>query len=407
MSNNRYGVILTPQPDADRDNVYLIQRPTFVSFADMNFTFEFRPSQTIRFREVITFAAQRTYPQLSHQWNNRPFVEAFMGHYVIVKQLESGESWGTISQKIIGKREQGNEDIFSFSYAHEFELRAYAPIGDRGTVQSIIRACNAEIRPAVVQNTEITVQNALQYAKILFLLGKKQLAQAGSAILELSKPVIAGFRFGDGVNFIASTQVDLRGFTGGQLATSIGDLWISLEPDWSILSNAQYDIRAIDFAILDPEPAQFQFPDVIVCQLPEQEPTLPPDNGCYTAFQQFLLTTSGVYPSLSAAQTARFSSGINPTSIIIEKEWTCPGEPTDVYSYWKLQEPLAPGCTELIDQYAASGAYKTLAEAQAAYPGFQYFPYPQTVNIYVGIVQSPVSLPNGTFCSYMYFVIQS
>lgn len=407
MSNNRYGVILTPQPDTDRDNVYLIQRPTFVSFADMNFTFDFRPSQTIRFREVITFAAQRTYPQVSHQWNNRPFVEAFMGHYVIVKQLEQGESWGTVSQNIIGKREQGNQDIFSFSYAHEFELRAYSTKGDRSTVQSIIKSCNSEIRPAVVQNTEITPQNALQYAKILFLLGKKQLAQAGSAILELSKPETAGYRFPDGVNFIASTQVDLRGFTGGQIATSIGDLWISLEPDWSILSNAQYDIRAIDFAILDPEPAQFQFPQVIVCQLPEQEPTLPADNGCYTAFQTFLLTTPSAYPSLSAAEVARFTSGLNPTAQIVEREWICPSDSTDVYSYWKLQQPGAITCAQEIAAYVASGGYATLASAQAANPGIPYYPYPQTINIYEGIIETPISLADGTNCGFVYSRVQS
>lgn len=339
MSSNQYSTNLLPQPIAFTDNVFLIQRPTFVFFGDMNFSFDFRPSQTIRLREVITFKVQRVLPQVSHQWDNRPFTEAFLGHYVVVKQLESGKSWGTISQKIIGKREQGAEDIFSFSYAHEFELRAYATKGDRSTVQSIIKSCNSELKPAIVQNTEITSQNALQYAKILFLLGKKQLAEAASAILELSKPQTAGYRLADGINFTASTQVDLRGFNQGQIATSIGDLYVSLEPDWVILNDAEYDIRAIDFAILDPEPAEFQFPQVIVCQLPEQEATLPPDNGCYTLFQAFLASTYRAYPSFAQATVALNFEVQQPnyTPLVIqEREYVCPQDATDIYSYWLI-----------------------------------------------------------------------
>lgn len=408
VSTNQYRTNLTPQPDPGRFNVYRIQRPTFVQYADMNFTFNLLAGQSLRLRETITFAATRTYPFVSHIWNNRPFDEGFMGTYVISKQLENDSQWSTISQKIIGKREPISDDVYSFAFSHEWELRLYPRKTDRPTFGSVIKGCNAELRPAAVENTEITPQNALEYAKILFLLGKKQLGQAASAISELSKPVTAGYRFPDGVIFRADNQTQIIGLSQGQIATSIGDLWVYLEPDWAILENVDYDIRAIDFGLINPTPAAFQFPETIECLAPEDEATFPVSNTCYVDFQSFLFSTLGAYPSLAQAQTAQFLTSLNPTSKIIEKEWLCPNDDADVYSYWQLVEPpLSPACVTQVNYLLANGAYGSLVSAQAAYPGFPYYPYPQTEIIYSGIVETPVNLPDGTFCSYVYYITQT
>jgi hypothetical protein len=340
VSTNQYRTTLSPQPDPGRFNVYRIQRPTFVQYADMNFTFNLLAGQPLRLRETITFAATRVEPHVSHIWNNRPFDEGFMGTYVISKKLENDSEWSTISEKIIGKREPISDDVYSFAFSHEWELRLYPLKTDRPTFGSVIKGCNAELRPAAVSNTEITAQNALEYAKILFLLGKKQLGQAASAISQLSQPVTAGYRFPDEVIFRADNQTQIVGLSQGQIATSIGDLWVYLEPDWAILENVDYDIRAIDFGLMNPTPQAFQFPEIIQCLSPEEEAQFPISNQCYVDFQSFLFSTTDAYPSLAQATAGRFLKGLNADNLwaIDEKEWLCPEDNADIYSYWQLRD---------------------------------------------------------------------
>jgi hypothetical protein len=408
MSTNQYNVTLSPQADPARENTYLIQRPTFVSYQDMDFSFNLLAGQPLKLRETLTFAATRVQPYVSHIFFSRPFTEAYMGHYVITKKLENDSAWGTIGQKIMGKREPINDDIFSFSLSHEWELNLYPRKNDRPTFGSVIKGCNAELRPAAVSNTEINSSNVLEYAKLLFLLGKKQLGQAAGAIANLTQPTIAGFRFPDSTIFRADNQTQVVGLQQGQIATSIGDLWIHLEPDWAILENVDYDIRAIDFGLLEPTLPQFQFPATIECLAPEDAAQFPISSSCYVDFQSFLLFNSNYYPSLSSAQTGQFMSGLNPTSKIVEREWLCPNDNADIYSYWELVEPnLSPACVVLVNSAIQSGAYGTLAAAQAANPGMQYFPYPQTEIVYVGIVQSPINQQDGSLCGYVYSVVQT
>lgn len=369
---NQYNTSITPLADPGRSNVYLIKRPTFVTMQQMGFNINLFAGQSLRLRETVTFGALRLTPYRSMLWVDRPFDEAFMGSYVITKQLENNSTWASVSQKIIGIREPGRGNKFSFTVSYEWDFRFYLESTDRPTTGTIIRGCNTELAPSTVSNANITPDNALQYAKVLFLLGKKQLAQATSAILALSQPVIAGYRFGDGTLFYSDNQIAISSLGTGQIPTAIGDIWVKLAPDWAMIAAADYDIRAINFAVLEKMPVKFQFPPTIECALPANYPKFPSNNGCYGDFQSFLFSTLDAYPSYSQALVGRGLKGVDSATlwVINEKEWLCPNDNADIYSYWQVElkdQPPPPTCAELlaIDQTSYANVFYTLGEAQA------------------------------------------
>lgn len=353
---NQYDTILIPLEVPNRINTYLIQRPTFVSFADMNISFSIFEGQAIRIRETIKLSARRTLPHVSHVWMARPFDEAFLGQYIITKELEDNDSWSTISEKAIGQRNKVDGEVFDFSYNYEWTLNLYASPNENRATQSLIKACNAELRPAAVENTEITVDNALAYAKILLLLRGKKLGEAATAIGELSKPVTAGYRFPDGVVFTSTILTPRVKLNTGNFVTRIGDLYIYLEPDWEIIEEAKYDIRTIDIGSILPLPIEFQFPQTVTCQLPENKPQFPVSGGCYVDFQSFLFSTQDAYPSYSQAVAGRFLKGIDADRkwVIDEKEYLCPNDNADVYTYWKLRQVQVGICEDEFSFFIAS-----------------------------------------------------
>lgn len=360
MSANQYNTTLVPVLIPGQDNAYLIQRPTFVSGQQMQVNVMPSVGESIRVRETITFAATRVTPYVSMIWQNRPITEGFMGHYVIAKQLENNSEYSSISQKIIGKREPFDENVFSFTIEKEWDLHVYRPVSPLISQAIVLSGCNAEIFPAVVENKGITAQNALEYARIIFLLAKKQLGQAATAIVALSQATTAGYKFGNGVIFRGKLEIKTAQPLGIEIPTAIGDIYLSLEQDWGILENVYYDIRFINYVVSQPPLERELYPTDTTCKIDAPNSTLPDSTNCLNAFQAFLLSTVDNYPSLGQAEAARFNKGVGAEEnySILEQDWACPTNSNDLYSYWKIVPKQAdtPSCITQFNAFINTGA---------------------------------------------------